>query len=298
MQRALQHKRGTHELILVEPKSKQSRRTVHLVDGNIAVLRAHRRRQLFERQQLGAACQDRGSVFTMPDGAPLHPRWVGDTFRRLLPKIGLLRVRVHDLRHTAATLLLESAVYPKVVREMLGHSTVAVTLDLYSHLTPTLHVRRCGTYRPFSPADCRQRVVKRGMSRIEDTKRPSPNLARRPLSWRQHAKCWGRECVGVEPTRDDAGRPADGFEDREHHRAPSTPLALPIVSIGGPVWQIRLVHSGDPGCPTDCTDSNQAKEGGLGDRRPPSRAAAPRHRSALARTDHCSACLTCGGREP
>ena len=47
----------------------------------------------------------------------------------------------------------------------------------------------------------------------------------------------GRECVGVEPTRDDAGRPADGFEDREHHRAPSTPLMLPIVAGSAAVWQ-------------------------------------------------------------
>jgi integrase len=139
VRRALQHKRGTHELILVEPKSKQSRRTVELVEHTAAILSAHRRRQAAELQVAGADWDDRGLVFTTPTGEPLHPRNVGDTFRRLLPRIGLPRVRLHDLRHTAATLLLSWGQHPKVVQEMLGHSTIAITLDLYSHVVPGMH---------------------------------------------------------------------------------------------------------------------------------------------------------------
>ena len=65
--------------------------------------------------------------------------WLNVVFKRELAKAGLPRVRIHDLRHTAATLLLTRGVHPKVVQDMLGHSTVTLTLDTYSHVTPTLH---------------------------------------------------------------------------------------------------------------------------------------------------------------
>jgi integrase len=60
------------------------------------------------------------------------------SFYPLLARAGLSHIRFHDLRHTAATLLLEQGVHPKIVSEMLGHSTIAITLDLYSHVTPTM----------------------------------------------------------------------------------------------------------------------------------------------------------------
>lgn len=110
-----------------------------LADETAAVLAAQRKRQLAERLAMGGAWQEQGFVFTHEDGTPLHPRWVGDTFRRLLPRLGLPRVRVHDLRHTAATLRLQWGTHPKVVQEMLGHSTIAITLDLYSHVVPGMH---------------------------------------------------------------------------------------------------------------------------------------------------------------
>lgn len=109
------------------------------VDDTVAVLREHRKRQNEQRLAIGPGWQDQGFVFTTPTGEALHPRNVGDTFRRMLPRIGLPRVRVHDLRHTAATLLLSWGQHPKVVQEMLGHSTIAITLDLYSHVVPGMH---------------------------------------------------------------------------------------------------------------------------------------------------------------
>lgn len=65
--------------------------------------------------------------------------WPNIVFKRELAKAGLPRIRIHDLRHSAATLLLTRGVHPKVVQDMLGHSTVTLTLDTYSHVTPALH---------------------------------------------------------------------------------------------------------------------------------------------------------------
>jgi integrase len=78
------------------------------------------------------------SVFTRSDGRPLSSSMVDKAWRGLNDRAGVPAVRFHDLRHTAATLLLGRGVHPKIVSEMLGHATVAITLDLYSHVTPTM----------------------------------------------------------------------------------------------------------------------------------------------------------------
>jgi len=105
----------------------------------VAALRRHRARQAAERLATGAAWQDWGLVFTNETGQPLSGIHVlRYEFFPLLKRAGLPRVRFHDLRHSCATLLLGSGVNPKIVSEMLGHSTVAITLDLYSHVLPTM----------------------------------------------------------------------------------------------------------------------------------------------------------------
>lgn len=153
VQRALQVERKTKALIFVEPKSEESRRSVELVADTVAVLGAHRKRHLEERMAMGAAWQHKDLVFCHEDGTPLHPRWVGDTWRRMLPKIGLPYIRLHDLRHTAASLQLQWGTHPKVVQEMLGHSTIAITLDLYSHVIPTMHREAASKFgQLFEPA--------------------------------------------------------------------------------------------------------------------------------------------------
>lgn len=98
----------------------------------IAALRRHRAGQLSERLAAGELWDDHDLVFSGRRGGFLHAADVYDSFRRLLEKAGLPRVRFHDLRHTAATLMLGLGVHPKVASEMLGHSTITVTLDLYS----------------------------------------------------------------------------------------------------------------------------------------------------------------------
>jgi integrase len=119
-------------------KSRSGRRSVTLTDDAVRELKAHRRRQAQERLLMGEAYQDNGLVFCRPDGRPIDPVWFTKHFQHLLAKAGLPRVRLHDLRHTHASLLLARGVHPKVVQERLGHSSITVTLDLYSHLVPGL----------------------------------------------------------------------------------------------------------------------------------------------------------------
>jgi integrase len=77
-------------------------------------------------------------VFTSRVGTPTEPRQLKADFDAKIERLGLTQIRVHDLRHTCATLLLSQDVHPKVVQEMLGHSTISLTLDTYSHVLPTM----------------------------------------------------------------------------------------------------------------------------------------------------------------
>lgn len=110
-------------------------RTIDLDDRTIAALRIPRRRQ--NEQRLAAKdWNDTGLVFTRPDGSWLHPDWIGELFRRLVYEAGVPAIRMHDLSHTHATLLLRWGHNPKVVSERLGHHSVAFTLDPYAHVVP------------------------------------------------------------------------------------------------------------------------------------------------------------------
>jgi integrase len=126
------------KLIDGEPKTDKGRRNVALDADTVAVLDAHRKRQLEERLALGPAYQDRGLVFCREDGTPLHPDQVSKAFKRHAKAACLPPIRLHDLRHSHATHCLEAGVHAKVVSERLGHSTVAMTLDTYSHAVPAL----------------------------------------------------------------------------------------------------------------------------------------------------------------
>jgi integrase len=88
---------------------------------------------------MGAGFTDGGLVFCRPDGAPLHPERFSRTFDREIARTTLPRIRLHDLRHTWATLALSAGVHPKVVQERLGHSASGITLDVYSHVTHGMH---------------------------------------------------------------------------------------------------------------------------------------------------------------
>ena len=126
-------------------KSRSGRRSIVLTDDAIRELKAHRKRQLQERLLMGEAYQDHGLVFCKEDGTPLDPREFTKRFQRHLEAAGLPRVRLHDLRHTHASLLLARGVHPKIVQERLGHSSITMTLDLYSHLVPGLQEAAAAT---------------------------------------------------------------------------------------------------------------------------------------------------------
>jgi integrase len=128
-----------HDIRIGAPKTARGRRTVALDPGTVTALREHRHRQLAERLLMGAGFTDHGLVFCRPDGGPLHPERFSRMFSRELAKIGLPAIRLHDLRHTWATLALSAGEHPKVVQERLGHANVSITLDVYSHVSEGLH---------------------------------------------------------------------------------------------------------------------------------------------------------------
>jgi integrase len=122
-----------------EPKTARGRRPIALDAGTVAVLREHRRRSVEQRVLVGPAFEDRGLVFHHPDGSCLKPDAVSAAFVRRVRAAGLSRLTLKGLRHTWATLALERGIHPRVVQERLGHSTIAITLGIYSHVVPTLH---------------------------------------------------------------------------------------------------------------------------------------------------------------
>ena len=130
--------RGAEGLAYGSPKTAKGRRRIALDAATVVALRAHRRAQAAERLLAGSIWQDEDLVFCRQDGQPLDPDSVSQSFERLGARAGLPRIRLHDARHTAASLLLAAAVHPKVVQERLGHATIATTLDTYSHVLPGL----------------------------------------------------------------------------------------------------------------------------------------------------------------
>jgi integrase len=126
-------------LVLMEPKTKRSRRVIEIEGRVVAVLRRHRAAQLMEQRVAGDSWEGNDYVFTTPTGSPIDGRTLIRTwFRPLLKKASLPPIRIHDLRHSYASIALARGVHPKVVQEALGHATIVVTLDLYSHVVPSL----------------------------------------------------------------------------------------------------------------------------------------------------------------
>ena len=105
----------------------------------VTIVREHRKLMLERRLLVGDGFVDHGLAFCQPDGAPLHPERVYQAFKRALRRHALPDIPLHGLRHTWATIALERGVHPRVVQERLGHANIAVTLQTYSHVMPTMH---------------------------------------------------------------------------------------------------------------------------------------------------------------
>ena len=124
--------------IFREPKSKRSRRQIALSPKLAIMLWEHRFKQEQAWTLLGKPLLPTDLVFSHPDGRPIRPDNVTRALNTVVRSLGLKGVRLHDLRHAHATILLEEGVHPKVVQERLGHSSVSTTLDIYSHVVPSL----------------------------------------------------------------------------------------------------------------------------------------------------------------
>ncbi len=130
------YKLDNGEYRIKEPKTPQSRRTVTLPSSLVELFKAYRVDQELLRIQLGVTLDVDDFAFIRPDGSPINPNAVTLAFKRILKRTGLKGIRMHDLRHTHATLMLKAGVHPKVVSERLGHANIGITLDIYSHVLP------------------------------------------------------------------------------------------------------------------------------------------------------------------
>lgn len=120
------------------PKTAKSRRSISLSDDDVAMLIRHKDRQEEARLAAGDDWQESGLVFTEPNGKAIYATGLARRFEVFIARTGLPRIRFHDLRHTAASLMLSAGEHPKIVQERLGHSSISMTLDRYSHVTSTM----------------------------------------------------------------------------------------------------------------------------------------------------------------
>ncbi|MFC4596869.1 tyrosine-type recombinase/integrase [Cohnella hongkongensis] len=132
--------------LYMDTKTKSSTRTISLVEKTLEELKEHRKKIDELKQSAGDEYQDNDLVVCTKLGTPINPRNLLRTFYILMKKADVPKIRFHDLRHTVATLMLSQNVNPKVVKEILGHSDIRVTLDTYSHVLPSVHKETAKQY--------------------------------------------------------------------------------------------------------------------------------------------------------
>jgi len=135
--------RGLHQLkngsyIFTEPKSAKSRRTIALPPQTTLLLKDHHEQRGLERAMMGIPLTEDDLIFSTPEGKPLRPNTVTRAWKDLANRAGLKPIRLHDARHSHASIMLNQDIHPKIVQERLGHSSIQVTLDIYSHVAPGL----------------------------------------------------------------------------------------------------------------------------------------------------------------
>jgi len=132
------HRLRDGKYIFTEPKSEKSRRTIALPPSVILMLKAYKEQRAIEQALLGISLSDDDLVFCRLDGEPLRPNTVTHAWNVLAARAGIKVIRLHDARHTHASLMLKAGIHPKIVQERLGHSSIGMTLDTYSHVAPGL----------------------------------------------------------------------------------------------------------------------------------------------------------------
>jgi integrase len=131
-------RRKSEGLVLTEPKSAAGKRMIVLSSATVAVLQQHIYYQQDEKLFAKDNWQENDLIFPSILGTPLDPSNMWKAFKDTLKRAGLPDIRFHDLRHTAASLMLQQGIHPKIVQERLGHSDISLTLNTYSHVIPTM----------------------------------------------------------------------------------------------------------------------------------------------------------------
>lgn len=126
------------KVVFGSPKTASGRRTVALPPSTVLLLKEQKEKQALERTILGIQPRDDDLVFSHLEGKPLLPNTVTHAWIRLVKQTGLKSIRLHDARHTHASLMLKQGTHPKIVQERLGHASIQVTLDTHSHVAPGL----------------------------------------------------------------------------------------------------------------------------------------------------------------
>lgn len=132
------HRLHNQEFVFRQPKSNRSRRMIALSPSLAVLLREYKAEQAALKHSIGLVSGIRDLVFSQIDGSPIDPNSITKSFRKLVKSIGINGIRFHDLRHTHASLMLQQGIHPKIVSERLGHSSINITLDTYSHVLPGL----------------------------------------------------------------------------------------------------------------------------------------------------------------
>jgi len=126
------------QVVIRQPKTAKGRRMIALSPLTASILREHREKQKLERAMLGVSLTDDNLVFSNLEGKPLLPNTVTHAWIKLVRRTGIKPIRFHDARHSHASLMLKQGTHPKIVQERLGHASIQVTLDTYSHVAPGL----------------------------------------------------------------------------------------------------------------------------------------------------------------
>ncbi len=135
--RTIHHLRNG-SIIFRAPKTAKGRRLIALSPSATLVLREHKEKQEAMRIMLGTTLTDEDLIFSQPDGRPLLPDTITHAWIKLVRRTGLGNIRFHDARHSHASLMLKQGTHPKIAQERLGHASIQITLDTYSHVAPGL----------------------------------------------------------------------------------------------------------------------------------------------------------------
>ena len=155
--RALHHL-SSGGFIIRGTKTTRSTRSVALAPESCNVLRRHLDNEQLLCLEIGMPFKNDRYLFCKWDGSPLIPHTVTQAWRRLTSRLGIWGVRFHDLRHTHATMMLKQGIHPRIVQERMGHSSIAITLDVYSHVTPGMQQEAARSFGQLFDEDIRRRL--------------------------------------------------------------------------------------------------------------------------------------------